>query len=118
VDIKKEDFPLYQLLVELNQPGIEKVKAAFEAAQTGGDEEKYYFALGIQTVAANVPAGVIPGCTKEINEKTLQSCFRVFEDLASRGHANAALVAENFKSRGLGQPPKPAPSRPPKKFSL
>ena len=57
MDIKAEDFPLYQLIVKLGQPGVEEAKAGFKAAQTGGDDEKFYFALGIQTVAINNASG-------------------------------------------------------------
>ena len=110
MDFKEEDFPLYQLLVKLNQPGVELAKKDFNAALLGGDEERYAFALGIQTIAA-IP-GIekqIPGLTKEINEKTLQSCLAIFRDAASRGHKNAAYMVEDFKARGLDtsgpQPP-------------
>jgi hypothetical protein len=102
MDIKAEDFPVYEQLLKLNQPGIETAKADFNAAVAGGDEEKYNFALGIQTIAANVPAGAIPGITQEMNEKTLRSCLKIFEDVASRGNPNAQFMVRDFKARGLG----------------
>jgi len=102
MDFREEDFPVYQQLVKLGQPGIERAKADFKAAAEGGDQEKYTFALGIQTVAANIPAGVIPGVTKDMNEKTLRSCLNIFKDVASRGHAGAAFMVADFKARGLG----------------
>jgi hypothetical protein len=103
MDFKEEDFPLYQVLVKLGQPGVETAINDFNAAVRGGDEEKYNFALGIQTVAAQVPAGVIPGVTQEINDKTLRSCLAVFKDVASRGHKNGAFMVQDFKARGLGR---------------
>ena len=102
--IKAEDFPVYQRLLELNQPGIQLAKSDFAAAQTGGDEAAYNFALGIQTVAA-IP-GIeqqIPGLTAEMVEETLQSCLAIFEVAASHGHANAKFMVGDFKARGLGR---------------
>jgi hypothetical protein len=112
MDFKEEDFPVYQQLVKLGGPGVRRAMADFEAAVNGGDEEKYNFALGIQTIAANVPVGDIPGVTKEMNDRTLRSCFVVFVDLASRGHTDAAYMVQDFKMRGLGQPLQLAPGRP------
>lgn len=105
MDFKEEDFPVYQQLVKLGQPGVETAKADFKAAVVGGDQEKYDFALGIQTIAANVPVGAIPGVTREINEKTLRSCLNIFKDVASRGHADAAFMVADFNARGLGGSP-------------
>jgi hypothetical protein len=100
--LKAEDFPLYQLLVRLNGPGVERATADFNAAARGGDDEKYSFALGIQTVAANVPWQDIPDCSPEIMQKTLRSCLTVFNALAERGHASAAFMVRDFAARGLG----------------
>ena len=69
MDFKEEDFPVYQQLVKLGQPGVGQAEADFKAAVGGGDQEKYEFALGIQTIAANVPIGAIPGVTKELTGK-------------------------------------------------
>ncbi len=102
MNIKQEDFPLYQLLVELNQPGIERAKADFAAACKGGDEAQYCFAMGIQTVAVNVPAEAIPGCTDDMMKTTLRSCLTIFNELAAKSHDGAVFMVKNFKQRGLG----------------
>src|ERR1035437_2986048 len=102
MDVREEDFPVYQQLVKLGQSGVEQAKADFKAAVEGGDQEKYDFALGIQTIAANVPVGAIPGVTKEMNEKTLRSCLNIFKDVAIRGHADAVFMVAYFKAHGLG----------------
>jgi hypothetical protein len=103
MDIKEEDFPLYQLLVKLGRPGVEYAIADFEKACTGGDEEKYCFALGLQGVAL-FPGmeKTLPEMTKEIKEKTLRSCLAVFQDVAGRGHAGAAMMVQYFQQNGLG----------------
>ncbi|MGA2903834.1 MAG: hypothetical protein ABSD98_08380 [Candidatus Korobacteraceae bacterium] len=112
--IKAEDFPVYQLLLQLNHPGVELAKKDFAAAQNGGDEAAYTFALGIQTIAA-IP-GIetkIPGLTAGMVGKTLESCLAIFEDVASRGHTNANFMVGDFKARGLGRkrpPGAPGPS--------
>jgi hypothetical protein len=105
MDMKEEDFPLYQLLVKLGRLGVEHAVADFERARTGGDDEKYGFALGLQTVALTPGVeAALPGMTKEIKEKTLRSCLAVFEDVASRGHADAAFMVQYFRRNGLGGP--------------
>jgi hypothetical protein len=107
MDFKEEDFPLYQLLVKRGGPGAEYAIADFERARTGGDDEKYGFALGLQTVALSSGIeAVLPGMTREIKEKTLRSCLAVFEDVASRGHAGAVFMVQYFKRNGLGGPKK------------
>ncbi len=112
MDFKEENFPVYQQLVKNGEFGVERAISDFEAALKGGDQEKYNFALGIQTIAANVPVGEIPCVTKEMNEKTLRSCFAIFEDIASRGHADAAFMVADFKRRGLGQVSRPSVQKP------
>lgn len=102
MDFKAEDFPLYQHLLALNAPGVETAKADFEAAVRGGEVEKVDFAFGLQTVAANVPASAIPGCTEEIMTQTLRSCLRVFNEAAAHGNATAVAMVKDFKARGLG----------------
>ncbi len=107
VDITEEDFPVYQQLVKLNNPGIALAINDFVKATTGGDEEKYKFALGIQTVAV-MPVGKVPGVTKDMQVKTLQSCLKVFEDVASRGHKGAQQMVVYFKLNRLGGPEMPS----------
>jgi hypothetical protein len=107
MEIKEEDFPLYQLLVKLGRPGVKHVIADFERACTGGDEEKYSFVLGLQTVALTSGIEIVlPEMTREIKEKTLRSCLSVFEDVASRGHEGAVFMVQYFKRNGLGGPKK------------
>ena len=103
MDIKAEDFPLYQLLVAMHagDQGVKNLIADFNKAVTGGDEENFSFAFGIQTLAANFPH-CIPGQTAQMNQKTLQSCLAVFKDVASHGHKGAAYMVASFKARGLG----------------
>ena len=80
--LQEEDFPLYQLLIKSDH-GAENAINGFKAAQIGGDEERYSFAMV---------------------KKTLQTCFIIFQDVASRGHAMAAYMANHFRDNGLRQP--------------
>jgi len=97
MDIKEDNFPLYRLLLKLDNPGVANAKADFEAASKGGDDDKYRFALGMQQIALNVPKNLIPGFTPDLQEKELRSCLAVFKDVASRGHANAAVMVSYFR---------------------
>ena len=108
---KEEDFPLYQLLIQLNEPGIERARAEFEKAVKGGDDEKFRFALGLQTCCINMESGApdhtqIPGNTREINDRTLMSCLAVFREAAANGHQGAAFMVRDYARRGIGQPKK------------
>lgn len=78
--MNEADFPLYQLLLENKIPGYERAKADFEAACAGNPQSRYSFALGIQTLSEL--SMYIPGATSEVVRKTLESCLKVFEDLA------------------------------------
>ncbi|HEY8190750.1 MAG TPA: hypothetical protein VIF12_08690 [Micavibrio sp.] len=101
---KEEDFPLYQHLLKLNEPEAAVAKSHFEAAVAGGFDEQVYFAIGIQGVAANVPLEKIPGSTKQMMEKTLQTCLKVFKEAAAAGHEDAIIMVQDFEARGLGKP--------------
>ncbi|MBU6475289.1 MAG: hypothetical protein KGQ70_04935, partial [Alphaproteobacteria bacterium] len=95
---KAESFPLYTLLLENKEAGVDAAIRAFELAQKGGDAEKYNFALGLQTVAYEIYA---PGQTAEINRETLKACLAVFEEQAER-HAPSALMAAYNRLCGFG----------------
>jgi hypothetical protein len=120
MEIREEDFPLYQLLVkyESDNPGVQTAMKDFNAAVHGGDEEKYNFAMGIQTVAVNVPVGEIRGSTQEVYDKTLRSAFAVFSDVASHGHEGAAFMVQYYKDLGIGQPEQKPPAPKSKNFDL
>ncbi len=107
MDFKAERFPLYLLLRENNEDGIEIATKAFEQAQNGGDEEKYNFALGIQTIAYGLYA---PGQTEEINKETLKACLAVFEEQGAR-HAPSAFMAAYNRLNGFGCEPDKAAAR-------
>lgn len=102
MDIREKDFPLYLLLLELGQEGVEYAIADFEAARDGGDEEKYRFALGIQTIPIACGPNALPGQTQAMTDKTLQSCLAVFEDIGGRGHPYGAYMAAYFYTCGHG----------------
>ena len=91
---------------------------AFEKAQAGGDEEKYNFALGIQTHAFPENRkifGDIPRATEDIYRKSLEMCLAVFKDVASRGHEGGAFMVADYARRGIcGSTP---PASPPKRKS-
>lgn len=120
MDFKEEDFPVYQMMVkyESDNPGVKNAIRDFEAAKNGGYEERFHFAFGLQTVVANTPAGEIQGTDQEMHDKTLRTCFRIFQEGAQRGHELATYMVQDFIRRNLGQPlpeaPKPAP-KPPRK---
>ncbi len=107
MDFKAESFPLYLLLRENKEDGVEIAMRAFEQAQNGGDDEKYNFALGIQTVAYGLYA---PGQTEEINKATLKACLAVFEEQAER-HAPSAFMAAYNRLNGFGCEPDKAAAR-------
>lgn len=105
INMKEEDFPLYQLLLKNKEPGIEKAIEDFKAAARGGDEEQYRFALGIQTIATITPASEISGLSEDIRQKTLHSCLAIFESIAkgrSTEAQNAKFMVNYFKKSGLG----------------
>lgn len=103
MEFAAENFPMYQLLVKLNLPGVEQVKADFEAAQNGGDEEKYQFAMGLFTVAtAPGMAGTLPGLTPQLVKTTMAQAYYVFESTGVRGHAGGALMTAFLKGTGQG----------------
>ena len=112
MDFKEENFPVYQALVkyESDNIGVKNAIEGFNAAVKGGYKERFDFAFGIQTVVVNMPVGEIKGTDQEGYDKTLRSCFEIFEEAASHGHELAALMVDDFRARGLGQPlPEPAP---------
>lgn len=94
MDFREEDFPLYTHLVNLDQAATVHARKDFAAACAGGDIEKYNFAFGIQTVAANVPLGQIPGVTEEMNTKTLQSCLVIFKKIAAGSYSQTATAKQ------------------------
>ena len=105
MDIKEEDFPLYQLLAktQADNSGVQRAIEDFKKAQNGGDEEKYQFVHGIQTVATfPAAAHFVPGMTTEIRDKTLRSCLAVFRDVASRGHVGAKMMVAYYEKNGIG----------------
>jgi hypothetical protein len=105
IEIKETDFPVYQQLVKNGAPGCDSAITAFNAASAGGDDEQYHFALGIQTIAANLPAGSIPGITDEMNKQTLRSCMAIFKSVAGGASAKAEaaqFMVQNFTQRRLG----------------
>lgn len=101
MDFTAEKFPLYQRLLELNEPGIEAAKADFAAACAGGEAERFQFAMGIQTV---VFASEVDGMTDEMAETTLRSCLEVFEEVAkgtSKDAATAQSMVDYYQGLGL-----------------
>lgn len=96
-------FPLYELLLKLNQPGVETAKADFATAQAGGAKEKCQFAIGLHGIA-NIP-GIekeMPGFTPAIRQKTLASCLAVFEETGTNGWAQGAQMSAYCYTWGLG----------------
>jgi TPR repeat protein len=102
MEIKEENFPLYQLLLKLNQPeSIDYVKKSFADAVAGGNEEKYNFVHGLQTIPSNPEfAPDIPGMTPEIARKTLKACLEVYEDVGRNGHVFGAFMAAEYYAFG------------------
>ena len=106
--INKEDFPLYDLIAQSDNPGRISMREAFEAACRGGDEEQYSFALGMQGVALNVaPSLIAPGREDEVMAaiyKTLPSCFKVFQAVAAgtSSRAESARHMVSYCQRELG----------------
>jgi TPR repeat protein len=101
--IEAKDFPLYELLLRLNQPGVENAKQGFAEAQTGNDDKKYSFALGLYGLA-NTP-GIEEGLTgfnARMRDQTLKSCLAVFEDIGARKHPWGALMAATAYAYGQG----------------
>lgn len=103
--IREEDFPLYTILVDENQRGVDTLRKAFNAAASGADDYKFAFAVGIHSVAVGLPEGALPEATDEVIQKTLRSCRAVFENLAVRGHGDAAGMLDHYNENRLGLPP-------------
>lgn len=103
MEFAAENFPMYQFLLKLNLPGIEQVKADFEAAKNGGDEERYQFAMGLFTVAtAPGMAETLPGMTPALVKTTIAQAYYVFEETGGHGHAGGALMTAFLKGTGQG----------------
>src|SRR5690606_14103485 len=105
MDFKPENFPIYQLLVSLNEPGVENMLRDFAKARDGGPEEKYRFALGIHGLA-NMPGiqEALPGLTEDIRQQTLAQSFEIFKEQGAAGHGVSALMASYCLLHGLGTP--------------
>ncbi len=96
------DFPLYALLLDLQEPGIDRATAEFEQAQKGSFEDRYLFALGIQTIPVNPGWENIPGATQEIMDATLTRCLEIFKEGAAMGHVGSIYMARSYRERGIG----------------
>lgn len=85
--ITKDDFPLYQLLMDSDMEGLEKgfLEHEFTQAAQGSDQNKYSFALVMQQIIREVPTEDITNCTEEAKDKTLASCHELFKALAEHG---------------------------------
>lgn len=93
--INPADFPLYDLLVKLNQPGVENLMADMTKAQSGDLNDAYQVALGLYQVA-NIPniEAHIPGLTRESKTATLAKCAEVFQTAAAGGNEGAKAMVE------------------------
>jgi len=107
--INSADFPLYDLLVRFNQPGVENLVADMERAQTGGAAEKFSLAIGLWQVA-NIPniEGMVPGLTSAVKDKTVAKCAAVFKEAADAGHAGAKAMVDYLNANGTNGPSGPA----------
>ncbi len=109
MDIKEEDFPFYQLLINQPSPGTQifGINAAirgFKKAINGSDDDKYNFVLGIQTPLTQMDylsIDLIPGLTEEIRKKTLESCYKIFKTLAERGHNSSIFMVRHYSEQNL-----------------
>jgi hypothetical protein len=103
MDILAKDFPLYELLLKLDQPGVEHAKSDFAKAQTGNDDDKYGFAVGLYGLAKTpgIEAG-LTGFNATMRDQTLKQCLAVFEDIGGRDHPWGALMAAMSYTYGDG----------------
>lgn len=100
-----ENFPLYRIIQDMKLPGAEVVKQDFEAARDGGDAQKYSFAMGLYTVAAAPGLSQkIPAMTSAVLSGAQKQAYDIFEELAARDHAQAALMTSYMKAAGQGTP--------------
>lgn len=102
MEFKEENFALYQLLDKLNQPGVENMRADFQAAKSGGDDAKYQFALGLYGMVTAPDIEKFIPLTPAIKQATLEQSYAVFEDLGSRNHPWASLMVAFCKANATG----------------
>jgi hypothetical protein len=93
MEFKEENFPLYALLK--NNKSNDGIVRDFQAAVSGGDEDKFAFAVGLDVVCAYTQDAQIPGVTSEIRTKTHESCQQVIKDVA-QGTSSAAVRAQKM----------------------
>lgn len=99
MDIKSEDFPLYDVLVQFNQAGsAQHVIDGMKNAQTGGPDEQYSMAIGLWQVAtmANIEQ-MLPGATADVRQKTIDKCAEVFQELAGGGHSASQQMVDYLR---------------------
>lgn len=106
MDFKEEDFPLYTHIAATAPDKAFMAIEGFKAAVAGGDQEKFEFAMGIQTLAVmhHFNQMTIEGVTPAMIEKTLQSCLVIFKNLAAQGHEKAVFMTKYFEDNNLGRP--------------
>ena len=103
--IEAKDFPLYELLLRLNQPGVENAKQGFADAQTGSDDKKYSFALGLSGLA-NTP-GIEEGLTgfnPRMRDQTLRKYLGATGLLRRRGDVGVKVAVADMTDDASRQP--------------
>lgn len=106
MDIKPEDFPLYTLLVGLNQRGIDKLVGEMEAAQKGDAADKHRLAFSLFSIAyLPESALLIDGFNNAVKAATIKRCIEVLDELAAGGYEpSGELVAVLKSAPGLKAP--------------
>jgi hypothetical protein len=109
MDFTEENLPLVKVLMRPDNKCAPELQRDFEAARNGGLKEKLDFAIGIQTMVEPDTAWY-PDQTREINERTLQSCMGIFQEAVQAGTLPkedadmAAIMVAEFERRGITGP--------------
>jgi hypothetical protein len=97
MQLKEEDFPIYQQYISLNPRRAVAAIRKFKAACEGGDQEQYDFALDLTMLMVKIPLENITGATEGMRQKTLRSCLAIFDGLAKKGDIYTEKLAASIR---------------------
>ena len=109
MDIKPEDFPLYDVLVQFNDPrSVHRVIHDMREAQIGGAQEKFNLVMGLWPVAnmENIEQ-MLPGATDAVRTATIEKCGEVLQALAAGGHQASQQMLRYLYPESKPKPPAP-----------
>jgi len=94
-DFTRDNFPIIAYIEEHAIDGFrtEFFVGEFEAAATGGDDERYGFALMLQQLANDPDLPVfLPGLPETIRQDSIDQATEIFRELMDFGHPHAKTM--------------------------